>query len=72
MDKTFKSLKPFSMGNDEHTIQEAVYPTYWNKNELFHIVRNDFPLTEEDIIGLDFSKKYKNYSISKTHLIIEK
>ena len=45
------------MGNDEHTTQEAVYLTYWNKKQLFHIVGNDFQLIEESIIGLDFFKK---------------
>ena len=71
-DKTLKFFKKFSMGNDEHTTQEAVYLIYWNKKQLFHIVGNDFSLIEEGIIGLDFFRKYKNYSITKTHLIIEK
>ena len=60
------------MGNDEQTTDEAFYLTYWNKKQLFHIVGNDFPLIEEGIVGLDFFKKYKNYSITKTDLIVEK
>ena len=38
----------------------------------FFRVGNDFALIEEGIIGLDFFKKYKNYSRTKTHLIKEK
>ena len=55
------------MGNDEHTTQEAVYFTYWNKKQPFHIVGNDYPLIEEGIIDLNFFKKYGGLSeLSKT------
>ena len=52
-----KHFKKFVMGRDEHTSTETVKLNFFNKENVFHIIPNDFPLPENGIIGL---KNIKN------------
>ena len=55
-DKIYKFHKKFIMGNDEHISEKPVYLNNFNKKQLFHILNDDFPLPEDGIIGMHFSK----------------
>ena len=52
-----KHFKKFVMGRDEHTSTETVKLNFFNKEHVFQIIANDFPLPEDGIIGLKFFSK---------------
>ena len=45
---------------------------FFNKEQTFYIVPDDFPLPEEGIIGINFLSQYDTYSITSEYLIIDK
>ena len=53
-----KQFKKFVMGRDEHVSSETVKFNFFNKEHIFHIIPNDFPLPEDGIIGLKFFSKH--------------
>ena len=63
-DKKQRHLKKFIMERDEHISTEAVTLNFSNKEHLFHVIPDDFPLPEDGIIGLKFFTKYDGYAIT--------
>ena len=45
---------------------------FFNKEHVFHIIPNDFPLPEDGIIGLKFFSKYDRYAITPNFLVLDK
>ena len=60
------------MGRDEHVSSETVKFNFFNKEHIFHIIPNDFPLPEDGIIGLKFFSKHDRYAITSDFLVLNK
>ena len=59
------------MGKDVHIFKKTTL-NFFNNEQTFHIVPDDFPLPEEGIIGINFLSQYDRYSIIPEYLIISK
>ena len=59
------------MGRDEHISTEAMTLNFFNKEHLFHVIPDDFPLPEDGIIGLTFFTKYDRYAITPEFLVLD-
>ena len=46
--------KEFCMGNDKHSSTRSTTFKYLNKEHLFYIVPENFPIPEDGIIGIPF------------------
>ena len=55
------------MGNDRHQTQKLAKFKFQNKEHLFYIVHNNFPLPEDGIIEIPFIHSY-DFSLTKTTL----
>ena len=62
-----KVTKVFSMGNDKHTTSEIKKLKFQEKEHVFAIVPNDFPLPEDGITGIPFMQSYK-FNLSNAYL----
>ena len=67
-----KHFKKFVMGRDELTSTETAKLSFFNKEHVFHIIPNDFPLPDDGIIGLKFFSKYDRYTITPNFLVLDK
>ena len=59
------------MGKDVHISKQKTTLNFFNKEQTFYIVPDDFPLPEEGIIGINFLSQYDRYSITPEYLIID-
>ena len=61
-----------SMRKYVHTLKQKTTLNFFNKEQTFYIVPDDFPLPEEGIIGIKSLSQYDRYSITPEYLIIDK
>ena len=61
--------KEFYMGNDKHLSTRSTTFKYLNKEHLFYIVPENFPIPEDGIIGVPFLYNYK-FSLSNSNLML--
>ena len=64
--------KVFLMGNDRHISKAYTTLKFFNQEQIFYIVPNNFPLPEGGIIGIKFFEKYPRYAITNDYLILDK
>lgn len=58
------------MGNEQHHSTEYTELTFQNKQHIFHIVPDNFPLPEDGIKGFPFLDSY-SFNISNNHLSLD-
>ena len=63
--------KNFVMGKRVHISKQRTTLNFFNKEQTFYIVLDDFPLPNEGIIGINFLSQYDRYSITSEYLIID-
>ena len=63
--------KTFSMGKDIHISKQKTTLNFFNKEQTFYIVLDDFPLPKEEIIGINFLSQHDRYFITPEYLIID-
>ena len=63
--------KTFSMEKDVNISKRKTNLNFFNKEQTFYIVPDDFQLPEEGIIRINFLSQYDRYSITSEYLIID-
>ena len=59
------------MGRDEHISTETVNLRFFGQSHIFHIVPDNFPLPEEETIGIKFFSEYRRYALTPEVLILK-
>ena len=53
------------MADDKHQTTNATYLLYFGKNDIFHILKKEFLLPGDGIMGLSFFHKFPRYAITQ-------